>query len=198
MSRFLVGLTGGLASGKSTVAQWFREAGFLVVDADQVVAGLYAPGEPGAQLVESLFGSTALTADGAVDRVAVAKRVFADPEARRRLELAIHPLVRSHFRQIAENADGVIVYEATLLVESGHHETFDLVVTIEAPEDRRLEWAVARGMDQASAQARLTAQGEGATRRAGSDRVIANDGTLADLHQAIDQLIDELKQHAAD
>ncbi len=198
MSRFLVGLTGGMASGKSTVAKWMHEAGFLVVDADRVVADLYAPGEPGAQAVRELFGATALTSDGAVDRVKVAERVFTDPEARRRLEQAIHPLVRHHFRQIAEHANGVIVYEATLLVESGHSETFDLVVSIEAPEDRRLEWAMARGMDEAAARARLLAQGDGNRRRAGSDRVITNDGTLEDLRPAINDLIVELKQAAAD
>ena len=196
MSRYLLGLTGGLASGKSTVAQRLEEAGFLVVDADRLVAELYAPGGLGAAAVRELFGEAAVAADGAVDRAHVAERVFADPHARRRLEQAIHPLVRRRFREIAEVASGVVVYEATLLVESGHSEAFDLVITIEAPEERRLEWAIARGMDEESARARLAAQGNGARRRRGADRVLTNSGSLEDLHRKIDELIDELRATA--
>ncbi len=195
--RYLVGLTGGLASGKSTVARWLREAGFLVVDADRVVAELYAPGGDGAAAVERLFGAGYLTADGAVDRPRVAARVFADPEARRRLEAAVHPLVRRRFREIAGDADGVVVYEATLLVESGHCESFDLVVSVEAAAERRLAWAVARGMDEAAARARLAAQGDGGARRARADRILANDGTLEDLRRAAAGLIDELRRAAS-
>ena len=198
MSRVLVGLTGGLASGKSTVARWLDEAGFLVVDADRVVADLYAPGGRGAAAVRHLFGPETLAADGSVDRPEVAARVFADDRARRRLERAIHPLVRQRFGEISREAEGVVVYEATLLVESGHAETFDLVVSIEAPEAQRLAWAVARGMDEAQASARLAAQGDGARRRAGADRILTNDGTLDDLRQAVDELIAELRRRAAD
>lgn len=197
MSRFLVGLTGGLASGKSTVAGWLREAGFRVLDADQIVAELYEPGEPGADAVRELFGPEVLTAEGAVDRPRVAERVFADPQARHRLEQAIHPLVRARFRRIAEQARGVLIYEATLLVESGHREVFDLIVSIEAPETRRLEWAVARGMDEAGARARLAAQGDGHQRREGAHQIIRNDGSLADLKRRIDELVVELGQHQA-
>jgi len=193
----LVGLTGGLASGKSTLAGWLREAGFLVVDADRVVAELYAPGGDGAAAVERLFGDRYLTADGAVDRPQLAARVFADPAARRRLEAAVHPLVRRRFREIAGAATGVVAYEATLLVESGHSEHFDLVVSVEAPEERRLGWAVARGMDEAAARARLAAQGDGGARRARADRILDNDGTLDDLRRKADQLIDELRRAAS-
>lgn len=193
MKRLLVGLTGGLASGKSTVAGWFGEAGFLVVDADRVVADLYAPGGRGAAAVQELFGPEVLDTDGAVDRPKVAERVFSDDQARRRLEQVIHPLVRQRFAEISQQAKGVVVYEATLLVESGHSQNFDLVVSIEAPEDQRLAWAVARGMDEAQASARLAAQGDGTERRAGADRIIRNGGTLEDLRRAIDELIDDLR-----
>lgn len=196
MSRFLLGLTGGLASGKSTVACWLAEAGFEVVDADRVVAELYAPGGRGATAVRELFGDEALTAGGAVDRPKVAEIVFADDEARRKLEHAVHPLVRRHFAEIAQAAEGVVVYEATLLVESGHSEVFDLVVSVEAPEEQRLEWAVARGMDREAAAARLAAQGDGTKRRAGVDRILRNDGTLDDLRNKVDSLIDELQRLA--
>ncbi len=196
MNRILVGLTGGLASGKSTVARWLDEAGFLVVDADRVVADLYAPGARGSEIVRDLFGPEALTGKGAVDRARVAERVFGDDRARRRLEQAIHPLVRRRFAEISRQAEGVVVYEATLLVESGHAENFDLVISIEAPEEQRLTWAVARGMHEAQASARLTAQGDGARRRAGADRIISNDGTLDDLRRAADELIEELRERA--
>lgn len=195
--RLLLGLTGGLASGKSTVARWLEEAGFLVVDADRVVADLYAPGGRGAAAVSELFGEEALTKGGAVDRPKIASRVFADDEARRRLEQAIHPLVRQRFREIAEAAEGVVVYEATLLVESGHCEAFDLVVSVEAPEEQRLAWAVGRGMGEASAKARLAAQGDGARRRERADRILHNDGSLEDLRWKVDALIEELRSRPA-
>ena len=198
MARVLVGLTGGLASGKSTVARWLGEAGFLVVDADRVVADLYAPGGLGAAAVRDLFGPKVLDDHGAVDRPKVAQQVFSDDQARHRLEQAIHPLVRQRFAEISQQADGVVVYEATLLVESGHSENFDLVVSIEAPEERRLAWAVDRGMEASQAKARLAAQGDGAQRRAGADRLISNAGTLDDLRRAIDELIKELRERAAD
>ena len=197
MTRVLVGLTGGLASGKSTVARWLDEAGFLVVDADRVVADLYGPGGRGAEAVRDLFGPEVLDDDGAVDRPKVAERVFSDDAARKRLEQAIHPLVRQRFAEISSHADGVVVYEATLLVESGHAENFDVVVSIEAPEDQRLAWAVARGMDEKQAQARLAAQGDGSKRRAGADRILHNEGTLNDLWRAVDELIEELREQAA-
>ncbi|MEE8526630.1 MAG: dephospho-CoA kinase [Thermoanaerobaculia bacterium] len=196
MASYLVGLTGGLASGKSTVAGWLRQAGFAVVDADRVVAELYRPGARGAAAVAELFGKDYLTADGAVDRQRLAGLVFADPPARRRLEAAIHPLVRAHFAEIAAATVGVAVYEATLLVDSGHSKRFDLVVSIEAPEAERLRWAVARGMDEGAAKARLAAQGDGAGRRAGADRIVANDGSLEELRLAVDDLVAELRLQA--
>jgi len=104
MTAFRVGLTGGLASGKSTVASWLREAGFQVIDADRLVAELYRPGGAGAAAVRRLFGDALLTPEGGVDHAALAARVFADPAARHALEQAIHPLVRRRFEEIADAA----------------------------------------------------------------------------------------------
>ncbi len=193
MSRYLVGLTGGLASGKSTVASWLRDAGFLVLDADRIVAELYAPGGRGAAAVRELFGAEVLTPEGAVDHRAVAARVFSDPDARQRLEAAIHPLVRQRFQEIAAAAEGVVVYEATLLVEAGRRDEFDLVLSVETSPEAQLERAVARGMDEASARRRLTAQGGGERRRAGADRILMNDGSLRELRRQVDDLIGELR-----
>jgi dephospho-CoA kinase len=194
----LVGLTGGLASGKSTVAGLLAGAGFRVIDADRLVAELYRPGGAGAAAVAELLGPEALDEEGAVDRAAVAERVFADPGARRRLEAAIHPLVRRRFAEIAAAAaEPVAVLEATLLVEAGYGPDFDLVVTVEADPEVRLRRAVDRGLDPADARARLAAQGDGAARRAGADRVIENDGDLADLRRRVEELAGDLRARAS-
>ena len=194
----LVGLTGGLASGKSTVAGLLAEAGFRVIDADRLVEELHRPGGAGAAAVAGLFGAGALDAAGAVDRAADAAREFADAEARRRLEAAIHPLVRRRFAEIAAAAaEPVVVLEATLLVEAGYGPDFDVVITVEADPEVRLRRATERGLDAADARARLAAQGEGAVRRAGADRVIVNDGDLAELRRRVAALAAELSARAA-
>jgi len=199
MNRALrVGLTGGLAGGKSTVARWLAEAGFLVVDADRLVAELYAPGEPGTEAVRRLFGDEVLDERGAVDHRKVADRVFADAEARHALERAVHPLVRDRFVRIAEAATGVVVLEATLLVEAGFAPSFDLVVSVECPADVRLARAVERGMDEATARARLLAQGDGSARREAAQRVIDNCGDMDDLRRHTDELVTELRRFAAE
>src|SRR4029079_1836314 len=106
-----VGLTGGLAGGKSTVARWLAEAGFRVIDADRLVAELYAPGAPGTEEVRRLFGEGGLDAAGALDHARVAERVFSAPQARRALEQAIHPLMRQRFEAQAAASKGVVILE---------------------------------------------------------------------------------------
>ncbi|HYH45178.1 MAG TPA: dephospho-CoA kinase [Thermoanaerobaculia bacterium] len=197
MSTVTVGLTGGLASGKSTVARWLAEAGFLVVDADRLVSELHQPGEPGAQAVRELLGPDFLDDKGGVDHAKVAARIFADPQSRQALEAVIHPLVRERFQQIAAAAPGITVLEATLLVEAGYAPFFDLVVTVEADEEVRLRRAIERGMDEASARARLTAQGDGSARRAAAHRALDNCCELPDLRRQVDELIEELQRLAA-
>lgn len=193
MKKVLIGLTGGLAGGKSTVARLFREAGFLVVDADRLVAELYLPGGKGTAKMVELFGPAILGADQGVDKAALATRIFSDPAQRKQVEAAIHPLVRERFREIADKAEGVAVYEATLLVESGHAKDFDFVVTVEAPAQLRLARAVERGMSEEQARARLLAQGDGAVRLAGAHRVIDNGGDLDHLQHEVATLIAELR-----
>jgi dephospho-CoA kinase len=198
-----IGLTGGIASGKSTVARQMAEAGFTVVDADRLVAQLYRPGGAGAAAVRELFGDRVLRADGAVDHAGLAEVVFGDPEARRRLEAAIHPLVRQRFSEIAEQVGDeqspseVAVLEATLLVEAGYPPDFDLVVTVEADEATRLRRAVARGLPEEAARARLAAQGTGEQRRAAAHRVLSNNGSLGELRERTAALIAEILQLAS-
>jgi dephospho-CoA kinase len=167
-----VGLTGGLASGKSTVARLLAGHGFRVVDADEVVAWLYESDRPGALAVGHLFGPAYLDTAGSVDRARLAERVFADPAARRRLEAAIHPLVARRFEDLAGGAEeAVVVLEATLLVEAGMADAFDLVVSVEAEDD-------------------------GAARRQRADRVLVNDRDLAHLTRQVDALAAELRRRA--
>lgn len=189
-----VGLTGGLASGKSTVAGLLARAGFQVVDADQIVAHLYRAGAEGARAVAKVFGNDYLEANGAVDKPKVAQLVFADDAARKRLEAEIHPLVRAAFRTLAEKAQAPIVLEATRLVEAGYAPDFDLLVSVEAPEELRLQRAVARNMTREQAIERLTAQGDGAKRREVAHRLIWNEGSLADLEEKVSRLVAEIRK----
>jgi dephospho-CoA kinase len=193
-----IGLTGGLASGKSTVAGWLRDAGFPVVDADKLVAELHQPGGAGAAAVRTLFGPEMLDPQGGVDHAKVADRIFRDPQARLALESAVHPLVRKRFEVLTAEAPSLIVLEAPLLVEAGYAPLFDLIVTVEAPCELRYERAVARGMNPDSARSRLLAQGDGDERREASHRLIDNSWDLAHLRRQTDELIDELRRLAAE
>jgi len=188
-----IGLTGGLASGKSTVAGWLRDAGFLVVDADQLVADLYKPGGEGVDAVRRLFPD-ALNPEGGVDHTKLAARIFADPAERKRLEEAIHPLVRKRFEEIAQQATGVVILEATLLVEAGYAPLFDGIITVECDAETRLKRAVERGMDESAARARLLAQGDGEQRREAAHRLLDNCCDLPHLRNQVDELIEELKR----
>lgn len=193
MATLRVGLTGGLASGKSTVAGWLREApGLLVVDADRLVAELYAPGGSGAAAVADLFGREALDPAGGVDKERMAKRIFSDDHARQALEAAIHPLVRESFRELADAHPGLAVLEATRLVEAGYADLFDLIVSVEAPAEMRLQRAIARGLSEGSARERLAAQGDGAARRRVADRILDSSGDLASLRRQVDELLSDL------
>ena len=187
-SRLTVGLTGGLASGKSTVARWLEELGCTVVDADRVVADLYRPGAPGAEAVRRLFGEDMLDTRGGVDHKKLGALVFSDAEARHRLEGAIHPLVGQRFNAILEEATGLVVMEATLLVETGGAGRYDVVVTVEADADLRLRRAIERGVDAESARGRLQAQATTEQRVAIADHVLWNEGTREELRAQVERL----------
>jgi dephospho-CoA kinase len=198
MSTLRVGLTGGLASGKSTVARWLRDEGVRVVDADRLVAELYQPRAAGSRAVAELFGEEVLEPSGAVDHRRLAERVFGDEEERLRLEAAIHPLVRERFEELAADEPGPIVFEATLLVEAGFAPAFDLVVAVEADLERRIEWAIERGgLTEEEARARAAAQGDGERRRATAHRILHNDADLEGLRLQADELLAEIRRLAA-
>lgn len=189
-----VGLTGGIASGKSAVAARWRELGIPVLDADRLVRALYEPGAPGAEAVAGEFGPGVLDARGAVDRPRLAALVFADPAAVARLNARVHPLVRRETdRWLAEReAEGhpVAVVEATLLVENAGRERFDLLVAVSAPEELRLERALARdpAATRESVLARMRAQLPDEARNAACDEVLVNDGSVEELLAKADAL----------
>ena len=187
-----VGLTGGLASGKSTVARRLEESGLTVVDADALVADLYRSGRAGSQAVLELFGHHVLTETGAVDHQRLAEHVFADPVALEQLEERIHPLVRKAFAEIASGSNAPAVLEATRLVEAGYAPDFDLLITVEADTETRLARAIERGLTAADARARLAAQGDGELRRRAAHVILDNDGSLHQLLERTDELAREI------
>ncbi|MCY3592817.1 MAG: dephospho-CoA kinase [Acidobacteria bacterium] len=198
MAPLQVGLTGGIASGKSTVGAMLAELGCVVTDADALVAELYGPGERGAATVAELFGAEMLKPDGSVDKEALGRLVFSDPASRERLERAIHPLVGQRYLEVLGAAgDGaVVVFEVPLLAEGGRRGRYDAVVTVEAPEQLRLDRAVERGLDRDQAAARMAAQATTEQRRAAADFVIENTGGLAELRSQVEAVHSALSDRA--
>lgn len=184
-----IGLTGGIASGKSTVSQRLMELGATVIDADAIARALQEPGQPGLERIVEEFGPAVLTPEGRLDRAALGALVFADPQARTRLNAIIHPLVRAEAEQLAAAAgkDAVVVEDIPLLVETGQHERFDLVLTVQAPAQERVRRMVEdRGLTEADARARIAAQATDEERASASTTVLVNDGSVQRLLDRVD------------
>jgi len=174
---FSVGLTGGLASGKSTVADLLRQRGVPVLDADAVVHGLYETGGEGVDLVADLFGDGVLKPDQSVDRKALAARVLGDAEALESLNRAIHPVVRDEIgRWLDAIEEPIAVVEAALLVETDSWRTYDLLMVVKCTREQQLERALARGVDPLRARALLGAQAAIDRKAALADVVVDNSG----------------------
>ncbi len=188
-----MGLTGGLASGKSTVAAMLGAKGAAVLDADAVVRELYRPGAEGAEAVRALFGPALLDVDGAVDREALGRRVLGDDAALMRLDDAIHPLVRHRVERWIDSLASspatppVAVVEAALLVETGGYRSYDLLVVVRCDPPEQIERAVARGMDRDRARALLAAQAPVSSACALADVVVDNSGSRDDLGRAVEE-----------
>jgi dephospho-CoA kinase len=183
-----VGLTGGIGSGKSEVARLLAAHGAVVVDSDTLAREVVAPGTPGLAAVVAAFGPDYLTPDGALDRERMAALVFADPEARARLNAIVHPLVGAAAVARAAEApdDAVVVNDVPLLVEAGLAGAYDVVVVVDASPGEQLRRLVGqRGMSRADAEARIAAQATREQRLAVADHVIVNDGTLAELAERV-------------
>lgn len=187
-----VGLTGGLASGKSTVARFFRELGAFHVDADRLAHDLIAPGGSAEREVISRFGGGILGTDGAIDRKALGAVVFSDPQALADLNALVHPKVRKEIAQrIADHESGtspakVALVDAALLVESGIHRDLDALIVVACPEETQIARAVARGgLTESQARARIAAQAPLAEKLAVADHVIDNGASLDETRRQV-------------
>ena len=184
-----IGLTGGIGSGKSTVSALLAERGAVVVDADQIAREVVEPGTSGLAAVTEAFGPGIVTAEGALDRAALAGVVFADPEARARLDGIVHPLVRRRTAELvaAAPADAVVVNDVPLLVESGQASSYDLVVVVEADPETRVARLVRRGLTEEDARARIAAQATDEQRRAVADVLLDNSRSTEELAEQVER-----------
>lgn len=190
-----VALTGGVASGKSAIAQVLAELGAVVVDADVLAREVVAPGTDGLREVVAAFGAGVLTATGELDRPAVARVVFADEASRRRLEAIIHPRVRARAAELEAGApeDALVVHDIPLLVETGQTDSFDAVIVVDTPVEVQVDRMVRlRGMSPADARARIAAQATREQRRAVATYVVENTGTLEDLRNQVAEVFERL------
>lgn len=194
-----VGLTGGIASGKSTVSAILRELGAVVIDADQLAREVVAKGTPGLAEVVAAFGPDVLTEDGHLDRPKMGGIVFNDEGLRRKLEAIVHPRVFELYAALEASAPagGIVVHDIPLLVESGRAEEFDAVVVVDVPEEVQVERMVRdRGMSEEDARARIAAQASREERRAVATYVIDNTGTREDLRHQVTEVFAELRNAA--
>jgi dephospho-CoA kinase len=194
-----VGLTGGIASGKSMVAAELAARGAMIIDADVLAREVVEPGTPALAAILDRFGMGVLK-DGRLDRARLAEIVFADPIARRDLEQIVHPAVQARAAEL-ERAAGdaaIVVHVIPLLVETGQREDFDLVVTVDADHETQIQRLMARnGFTRAEAESRIAAQASRDDRTLAADVVVDNTGNMAQLTEQIDALWTELSSAVA-
>ncbi|MGW8483462.1 dephospho-CoA kinase [Microbacterium sp. NPDC055903] len=190
----LIALTGGIASGKSTIADRLAEHGAVIVDADRIVREVQAPGTAVLARIAAVFGAEVIDASGALDRAALGAVVFGDPDALSRLNGIVHPAVREESQRrfdaaFAADRDAVVVYDVPLLVEARADDHWDLIVVADAPAEERVRRMVhLRGMTEEEARRRIAAQISDEKRRSIADVVIDTSGTLAETLAQTDAL----------
>lgn len=196
---YLVGLTGGIASGKSTVASAWVELGGIEIDADQLAREVVEPGTPGLAAVKAAFGDSVIS-NGALDRNALGQLVFANTEKRKQLEAIVHPLVRElAAKKIAELPDdSIVIYNVPLLVEAAVDLDFDKVVTVEAPSEKQVERLVSiRKMNRGDAERRVAAQASPAQRANAADVILNSNQELHLLLKDARRLWQQIEHEAA-
>jgi dephospho-CoA kinase len=189
-----VGLTGGIASGKTAVSDLLQRRGAVIIDADVLAREVVEPGTPALTAIVERFGPSVL-ADGALNRPALGKVVFADPEARRDLERIVHPAVRARAAELtaAAPSESVVVQVIPLLVETGQQAGFDVVVLVDVDPETQLRRLQARnGLSREEAESRLAAQASREERLAAADHVLDNSGELDELERQVDDLWREI------
>ena len=190
-----VGLTGGIAMGKSTVSDILRSRGAIIIDADAIAREVVEPGTPGFDQVVAEFGEGILDESGAIDRPRLGVLVFSDEAARKRLEAIVHPLVFLRIVELEEQASegSVVVHDIPLLAESGRADGFDAVIVVDAPLETQIERMVRdRGWTEKDARARIAAQATSEARRAIATYLIENTGTREDLARRVGEVFDDL------
>ncbi|HEX5560954.1 MAG TPA: dephospho-CoA kinase [Nocardioidaceae bacterium] len=195
MARLRVALTGGVASGKSRVAETLGGLGAVVIDSDRLAREVVEPGTPGLAEVVRAFGEEVLDEEGRLDRPALGRLVFADAAARRRLEGILHPLIRElgARREAEAPPEAIVVHDIPLLVETGQEGLFDAVLVVDAPEEAQVERMTRlRGWTREDAEARLRAQASRERRRAAATHVVENTGTLEDLRERVTEVFEQL------
>lgn len=194
----LIALTGGIASGKSTIARRLAEHGAVVIDADQIVRDVQAPGSAVLERISESFGADVIAVDGTLDREALAARVFADRGMLERLNAIVHPAVRAESQRrfaaaIASAPNAVVIYDVPLLLEARIDDPWESIVVAHAPaEQRKRRLIELRGMDERTAQARIDAQASDESRLAIADEVIDTSGSLSETLAQTDALWNRL------
>ncbi|PVE91682.1 dephospho-CoA kinase [Microbacterium sp. TPD7012] len=195
----LIALTGGIASGKSTIARRLAERGAIIVDADQIVRDVQSPGSPVLARIAETFGAEVVASDGTLDRAALGGKVFGDAELLTQLNAIVHPAVRAESQRRFEEAfaadpRAVVVYDVPLLVEARVDDPWDMIVVAHAPASVRLRRLVElRGMDETAAQERIAAQVSDEKRLAIADVVIDTAGDIAETHAQTDALWERIR-----
>ena len=194
----IIGLTGGIGSGKSTVAAMLAEAGFPVVDADQLAREVVEPGQPALKELADAFGADVLDEKGALRRGELAARAFVDKQHTELLNSITHPRIqelrKARFEAAAITGVAAVIYDMPLLVEQGGDKECDLVVVVDVDVDERVRRLVRlRGLDEEDARRRIDQQVDDATRRAAADVVIDNNGALIDLDAQVDKLVRRIR-----
>ena len=193
----VIGLTGGIGSGKSAAADCFKHCGANVIDADQLARKVVEPGQPALGEIESEFGPEVISAQGRLQRDVLATLVFSDPQKLQKLEEILHPYIHRLFVDTLRSlpADEVVIYEIPLLVEKKRINEFDLVVVVESSFANRLERLKARGMTESDILARMKAQATDEERRLVADHILRNDGNLSELQDQVRKLMDLFRGH---
>lgn len=182
-----IGLTGGIGSGKSTVARLLAQRGAVVIDADHIAREIVEPGQPALAEIADRFGAEVISPDGSLDRGALAAIVFADSVALADLNAITHPRIAQRTAELIEAApdDAVVVYDMPLLVENNLTEGWDHVIVVDADRDVRIQRLIERGLDTADIEARMSRQATDEQRRAVADIVIDNSGDVDALETQV-------------
>lgn len=188
--KYVVGLTGGIGSGKSAAAELFRSLGVSVVDADLLAREVVEPGQPALTAIASHFGNELLNGDGTLDRAALRTIVFSDPEEKSWLEALLHPLIAELIRRrLAESNSTYSILESPLLLETEQHKLVDRILVIDVSEDTQLARAMKRdGSDADTIRSIITSQIERGERTARADDVVSNEGSIEQLRESIETL----------